>query len=71
MEDLKGVLEMPCRALVIGTGQEGMMKLAPGLTEDLKKRYIEVRVASTPAAVKIFNDLSISGAVVAALHLTC
>ena len=71
LEDLKQVLESPCGILVIGTGHDEMMKVAPGLKKDLEKRGIEVRVVSTPAAVKIFNDLSSSGAAVAALHLTC
>ncbi len=56
--------------LIIGTGRFGMMKV-PDKTKDwLKEQHIEISLAKTDQACKLYNqsDLSTTGV---ALHLTC
>ncbi len=71
LEDLKEVLESPCRLLVVGTGRDGVMKVPGEVVAGLEKRGIEVRIERTPAAVALYNRLSPRGDAAAALHLTC
>ncbi len=58
--------------IVIGTGYNGVMRVAPEVEPFLKERGIECRIARTQEAVRITNELAEAGKrVVACLHLTC
>ena len=70
IEDLAEVLpELPER-LLIGTGTEGRMQLAPAVIEQLTARGITVEVLRTPHAVRRYRELNPKHTA-AALHLTC
>ncbi|MGQ9678117.1 MAG: MTH938/NDUFAF3 family protein [bacterium] len=55
--------------LVIGTGQEGIVQLAPEAAQFLWTNGIEYHLAPTPDAIKIFNQLKSPKAAI--LHVTC
>jgi hypothetical protein len=69
-EDLESVFRKRPEVLVIGTGHDGVMKVPGKTVLAIKENGIEVHVAKTGEAVKLFNNLS-GGKVAAALHLTC
>jgi len=71
VDDLKEIVEAKPEVLVVGTGYSGLMKIHPETERYLKSLGIELIAAKTEKACKIYNDLSKSRGVVAALHLTC
>lgn len=71
VDDLKEIVEAKPEVLVVGTGYSGLMKIPPQTERYLKSLGIEFKAAKTERACKIYNELSKSRRVVAALHLTC
>ncbi|RLF20081.1 MAG: hypothetical protein DRZ82_03505 [Thermoprotei archaeon] len=72
MDDIRDVLTYNPEILVIGTGYYGLMRVPEDVIKSLRERGIEVHVAKTKEACRIFNELIEKGKrVVAALHLTC
>ncbi|HEX9901788.1 MAG TPA: MTH938/NDUFAF3 family protein [Acidobacteriota bacterium] len=70
-EDLTGVVEAEPEAVVIGTGNLGLMKFPAETKTYLQSRGIEVHSARTGRAVDLFNTLQAKKRTVACLHLTC
>jgi hypothetical protein len=71
-EDLSEVFAYSPKVLVIGTGYNGVMAVPPKTVEAVQEKGIEVHIARTGDAVKLFNRLQREHArIVAALHLTC
>jgi hypothetical protein len=70
LDDLGDVLnELPDR-LIVGTGASGQMRPDPGSLEALRRRGIDVEVARTDEAVRLFAEAD-PATTAAALHLTC
>ena len=69
--DVRGIVGTKPEVLVVGTGYSGMMRILPETEEYLASVGIELVTAKTKEACKMYNDLSKSKRVVAALHLTC
>jgi hypothetical protein len=70
LDDLEAVLdELPAR-LIVGTGAEGRMKPDPDTLAELRERGIQVEVAPTGEAVRLYSA-SNPAETAAALHLTC
>jgi hypothetical protein len=70
LDDLDDVLdELPDR-LIVGTGATGQMRPDPDTLEALRQRGIDVTVARTDQAVRLFADAD-PVRTAAALHLTC
>lgn len=69
--DLDEALRAGPEVLVVGCGCYGVMEVPAATAEYVKARGIELVVLNTAAAVDMFNGLSGSKKVVAALHLTC
>jgi len=69
--DLTDAVAVSPAVLVIGTGGLGVMQVPEETMAWLRARGIDVRVAKTGEAVRIFNALAGTGQAVAALHLTC
>lgn len=73
-EDLQELFKKKPEVLVIGTGHDGIMKV-PGITVlALKEHGIEVHVARTGEAIKLFNNMEKEmpkKKIAAAFHLTC
>jgi hypothetical protein len=70
LDDLEDVLKDLPRRLVVGTGASGQMRPDPETLDTLRRRGIEVEVARTPDAVRLFEE-SDPATTAAALHLTC
>jgi len=70
-EDLTGVVEAEPEAVVIGTGNLGLMKVPAETIAYLQSRGIEVHSAPTGRAVDFFNKLQTKKRTIACLHLTC
>jgi len=71
VDDIKEIIEVKPEVLIVGTGYSGLMKIHPGTDRYLKSTGIELIAAKTKEACEIYNELSKSRRVVAALHLTC
>jgi len=71
VDDVKEIIDAKPEVLVVGTGYSGLMKIPPQTERYLESFGIELITAKTEKACKIYNDLSKSRNVVAALHLTC
>jgi hypothetical protein len=70
VDDLEEVLEFRPEVLVVGTGYSGLMEVPEETLRYLEMKNIEVHVAPTREAVRIFNGLE-GRRVVGAFHLTC
>ena len=72
VEDIRQVIEEDKpEILVMGTGKFGIVKIADETRDFLKSKNVELIALKTDKAVKIYNELSASGNVVGAFHLTC
>jgi hypothetical protein len=71
IEDLEKILAARPEVLVVGKGYSGMMEVPREISEYLEARGIELVAEDTRKAVEVYNKLSGSRRVVAALHLTC
>ena len=70
-EDLEQLLQGQARALVVGTGNEGLMRVPDETLDYLESAGFEVIVQRTDEACETYNRLAEQGPVIAALHLTC
>lgn len=67
--EAKHVFEKGSDLLVIGTGQEGNVRLSPGAERYLAKKGVKVLLEPTPEAIQSFNRSS--GHKIALMHVTC
>ena len=70
-EDISTVLEDPPEILIIGTGDSGQLKVSDAIKTYIESQGIKLRIAKTKDACKLYNQLSKTSRVIAALHLTC
>ena len=71
LDDLEDVVAAQPEVLVVGTGAEGLMEVPDDLRPRLSELGIELHVAKTGEAWKLYNELAPQKKTVAALHLTC
>jgi hypothetical protein len=71
MDDLKSVVHARPEVIVIGTGYYGRMQITNDVLVNLGTHGMDVRIAKTPEAVDLFNEISSRKKTVACLHLTC
>ena len=71
LRDIAGVMEENPEILLVGTGAPGLMKVLPEVEREAESRNIQLIVQPTGEACEIYNQLSPTQRVVAALHLTC
>jgi hypothetical protein len=71
LRDISGVIEENPEILLVGTGAPGMMRVLPEVEREAGARNIQLIVQPTAEACEIYNQLSPTQRVVAALHLTC
>lgn len=69
-EIIEAMTESP-DVLLVGTGASGLMKVLPEVQQEAETRNIQIITQPTAEACDIYNQLSISQRMVAALHLTC
>ena len=71
LKDIAGVMDENLEILLVGTGASGQMKVLPEVEWETEARNIRLVVQTTGPACEIYNQLSPTQKVVAALHLTC
>jgi hypothetical protein len=66
------VLRADPSILVVGTGQTGIMKIAPEVAQWAQDRSVQIHADTTPRAVGLFNAFVSDGKkVVGIFHVTC
>ena len=69
LDEAKHVYEEGAEQLVIGTGQQGMVKLSNEATEYLQRKKCRVELLPTRDAIQAWNEAE--GAVIGLFHVTC
>ena len=66
------LLEDDPQIIIVGTGQEGVLKVDSSFIDLLKKKGIEFYIVPTPQAVKIYNEkIQEKKKINALIHTTC
>lgn len=71
IEDIAEILKEKPEVLIIGKGYYGLMEVTLETEKRIRSEGIELIAEKTSKACEIFNAISKSRRVVAALHLTC
>ena len=71
LKDITGAIAENPEVLIIGTGASGLVRVPPEVQQEVEARDIKLIVEPTEEACNLYNQLSSSRKVVAALHLTC
>ena len=69
LDEIKFIYEDGTDEILVGTGQDGMVKLSDEAKEYLRKKSCAVTLLPTPQAIKAWNKLE--GRVVGVFHVTC
>lgn len=70
-EDLIEIINFNPEVLIVGTGDNGLMKIPNDTKQFLVSKGIELIFEETSKARDIYNKLNGKRRIVAALHLTC
>lgn len=71
LKDVAAIINENPEVLLVGTGASGLMRVLPEVKQAVEARNIQLIVQPTREACDIYNQLSPTQRVVAALHLTC
>ncbi len=71
VEDLEEVLSAKPEALIVGTGTQERLMIAPEVIAHTRRAGIELLAFQTCIACRTFNELVGKRKIVALLHLTC
>jgi hypothetical protein len=71
LEDLDEVMAVKPEVLLVGTGAQGCLKIAPEVVAATRAEGIELLEFDTRTACQTFNQLHGKRRIVAVLHLTC
>lgn len=71
IEDLDEILSFNPKAIIVGTGHDGCMKVPPATEKFLKDKNIYLIVKKTKDACEYLNALHDQNDIVFAAHLTC
>ena len=71
VEDIEEAIREKPDVLIVGTGESGLVKIAPEVREHLEKEGITLIAQATKEACETYNQLCQSCKAIAALHLTC
>ena len=69
--DLEDVFEASPDVLVVGTGANGVMDVPQETRETVREAGIELKIAQTGEAWRLYNDLRDERDTAGAFHLTC
>lgn len=69
LEEAKHIYQDGAKRLIIGSGQEGLLKLSEDAVEYFKNKKCNVDLHPTPEAVELWNEAE--GAVIGLFHVTC
>ncbi|MFH1741467.1 MAG: MTH938/NDUFAF3 family protein [bacterium] len=68
-DEAEHVYEERLETLIVGTGQQGILRLSPEAEEFFQEKNIHVILRPTPEAIKVFNKQS--GRTAGLFHITC
>ncbi|MGD8244172.1 MAG: MTH938/NDUFAF3 family protein [Anaerolineae bacterium] len=71
IQDLEAVLASRPEVLVVGTGAYDRMKVPQETRQRIQEAGIELRIAGTSEAWRLYNDLREKRPTAGAFHLTC
>jgi hypothetical protein len=71
LKDIVPIFNEEPEVLLVGTGASGMMRVSPEVEKEARGRHIQLIIQPTGEACEIYNQLSQTQRVIAALHLTC
>jgi hypothetical protein len=69
LAEAEHIFETGAERLIIGTGQNGMVKLSDEAADYFKHRDCQVKLLRTPTAIEAWNEAK--GAVIGLFHVTC
>lgn len=69
LEEADFIYEKGCELLIVGTGQDGNLRLSPEAAEFFARKGCAVHAEPTPRAIAFFNRAK--GEKVALFHVTC
>ncbi len=69
LEEARHVYQSGAQRLIVGTGQQGMVRLSEEAAAYLKDKKCEVDLHPTPKAIERWNKAK--GAVIGLFHITC
>ena len=70
-EDLGEIVRAKPEVLIVGTGYSELVEIPRETSDFIRSKGIELLAQPTRKAVELWNELSKTKKVVAALHLTC
>ncbi len=71
VEDLEAVFDAGPDILVVGTGAQGVMNVPPETRRAIEEKGIDLEIARTGEAWRMYNDLQRGRRAAGAFHLTC
>ena len=69
LDEAKHIYDKGARKLIVGSGQDGELKLSPEAAEYFDEHDLKVELMPTPQAVEAWNGAQ--GRVIAVFHVTC
>ena len=69
LAEAKHIYEPEAKRLIIGTGQEGNVRLSGEATDYFKKKQCQVDLLPTPEAIHSWNEAA--GPTISLFHVTC
>jgi len=69
LDEAKHVYEKGADRLIVGAGQNGLLKLSDEAADYFERKKCKVSLLPTPEAMSLWNELD--GAVIALIHVTC
>ncbi len=70
-EEVERLLEDNPQAVIIGTGQSGLLRVEKAVEEKIKAAGAKLILLKTPEAIEKFNEISRNNKVNALIHTTC
>jgi hypothetical protein len=67
--EAKHVYEKGTKRLIVGSGQEGNVRLSDEATDYFKRKHCEVELLPTPEAIRAWNEAE--GDAISLFHVTC
>ena len=69
LEEAQHIYQKGAERLIIGSGQEGMVRLSEEAVEYLRRKKCRVNIQPTPKAIKYWNK--VKGKIIGLFHVTC
>lgn len=70
LAEAKHVYDKGTSRLIVGTGQEGNVRLSEEAEDYFKRKQCDVQLLPTPEAIHVWNEAD-DGAVIGLFHVTC